>query len=62
MFETNFLFQAGNVRGVVLVEKTATSTQYFSDVQKYVVLDMGLKLVPVASEEEAARLLTEVVS
>ena len=50
-----------HVKGTVIAEKTDTSKQYFSDLQKFVVLDLGLMLIPVSDQHEAARLLAQMV-
>ena len=55
------MLQANNVRGVVIAEKTATSEQYFSSLQKFTVLEIGLVLMPITSQEEAADLLAQMV-
>ena len=59
----SFLFiQATSVRGAVIVEKTLTSAQYFLDVQKFCVGNLGLDLVPVKNQSEAAAFLVQLVS
>ncbi|RUS76585.1 hypothetical protein EGW08_015663 [Elysia chlorotica] len=55
------LRKARSVRGAVIVEKTATSAQYFLDVQKFCVGNLGLHLVPVKNQSEAAAFLIQVV-
>ncbi|XP_032087350.1 Fanconi anemia core complex-associated protein 24 [Thamnophis elegans] len=52
---------ACNLQGIVLVEKTQISNQYFPDVQKFVVLELGMTLLPVASQKEAAQLIAQLV-
>ncbi|XP_072136120.1 Fanconi anemia core complex-associated protein 24-like isoform X1 [Mobula birostris] len=52
---------ASTLNGVVLVEKTRLSEQYFAGVQKFVVLELGLTLLPVASQSEAAQLIAQLV-
>ncbi|XP_031471369.1 Fanconi anemia core complex-associated protein 24 [Phasianus colchicus] len=47
--------------GIVIVEKTPISEQYFSAVQKLVVLQLGMVLLPVANQEEASQLITQLV-
>ncbi|XP_061432315.1 Fanconi anemia core complex-associated protein 24-like isoform X3 [Lethenteron reissneri] len=39
---------------LVLVELTPLSEQYFADVQAFVVLDLGMAIVPVSGQAEAA--------
>ncbi|KAG9280901.1 Fanconi anemia core complex-associated protein 24 [Astyanax mexicanus] len=49
------------LQGIVLVEKTRLSEQYFSGLQKFVVLELGLTLLPVSSPAEAAQLIERMV-
>ncbi|XP_072527953.1 Fanconi anemia core complex-associated protein 24 [Salminus brasiliensis] len=49
------------LQGIVIVEKTCLSEQYFSGLQKFVVLELGLTLLPVASPVEAAQLIEQMV-
>jgi len=44
-----------------MAEKTALSSQYFSLLQKFVVLELGLVLMPVSQCSEAAGFLLELV-
>ncbi|KAM4733329.1 Fanconi anemia core complex-associated protein 24 [Anableps anableps] len=46
---------------LVLVERTRLSEQYFSAVQKFVVFDLGLSLLPVSGLTEASQLITQIV-
>ncbi|TNN52135.1 Fanconi anemia core complex-associated protein 24 [Liparis tanakae] len=46
---------------LVLVENTRLSEQYFAAVQKFVVLDLGLTLLPVAGPTEASQLIAQIV-
>ena len=46
---------------MVLVERTAASTQYFADLQRLCGLEMGLMVIPVAGPEEAAGVLVQMV-
>ncbi|XP_040894053.1 Fanconi anemia core complex-associated protein 24 [Toxotes jaculatrix] len=46
---------------LVLVENTRLSEQYFSAVQKFVVFDLGLTLLPVGGQTEASQLITQIV-
>ena len=50
------------MKGIVVAEKTKTSAQYFAPLQKFVVLEIGLVLIPVTSHEELAKLLIQMVS
>ncbi|KFQ17199.1 Fanconi anemia-associated protein of 24 kDa, partial [Merops nubicus] len=51
-----------SLRGIVIVEKTQLSDQYFLAVQKLVVLELGMVLLPVANQGEASQLITQLVS
>ncbi|NWI67755.1 FAP24 protein, partial [Todus mexicanus] len=53
---------ASSVGGIVIVEKTQISDQYFLAVQKLVVLELGMVLLPVANQGEASQLITQLVS
>ncbi|NWZ34873.1 FAP24 protein, partial [Brachypodius atriceps] len=53
---------ASSLRGIVIVEKTQISDQYYSGVQKLVVLELGMVLLPVANQGEASQLITQLVS
>ncbi|XP_022620333.1 Fanconi anemia core complex-associated protein 24 [Seriola dumerili] len=46
---------------LVLVENTRLSEQYLSIVQKFVVFDLGLTLLPVSGQSEASQLITQIV-
>ncbi|XP_038150731.1 Fanconi anemia core complex-associated protein 24 [Cyprinodon tularosa] len=46
---------------LVLAERTRLSEQYFSALQKFVVLDLGLSLLPVGGQTEASQLITQIV-
>ncbi|XP_064015921.1 Fanconi anemia core complex-associated protein 24 [Pogoniulus pusillus] len=52
---------ASSLRGIVIVEKTRISDQYFMAVQKLVVLELGMVLLPVANQGEASQLITQLV-
>ena len=56
-----YLIQA-TFRRVVLAEKTSLSSQYFYDLQKFVVIERGLVLLPVASPVEAGKILAQMVT
>ncbi|XP_018426256.1 PREDICTED: Fanconi anemia core complex-associated protein 24 [Nanorana parkeri] len=49
--------KASNLKGVVIAERTRLSEQYFPPVQNFVVLELGMSLIPVASQSEAAQLI-----
>ncbi|NXS08035.1 FAP24 protein, partial [Neodrepanis coruscans] len=51
-----------NLMGLVIVEKTQISDQYFLAVQKLVVLELGMALLPVSNQGEAAQLIIQLVS
>ncbi|XP_010129404.1 PREDICTED: Fanconi anemia-associated protein of 24 kDa [Buceros rhinoceros silvestris] len=52
---------ASSLGGIVIVEKTQISDQYFLPVQKLVVLELGMVLLPVANQGEASQLITQLV-
>lgn len=55
-------FQAGSsFQELVLVEKTRLSEQYFPAVQKFVVFDLGLSLLPISGQADASQLITQMV-
>ncbi|XP_012588673.1 PREDICTED: Fanconi anemia-associated protein of 24 kDa [Condylura cristata] len=49
------------LQGIVVVEKTQMSEQYFPAIQKFTVLDLGMVLLPVASQREASCLILQLV-
>ncbi|NXF64958.1 FAP24 protein, partial [Ciccaba nigrolineata] len=53
---------ASSLGGIVIVERTQISDQYFLPVQKLVVLELGMVLFPVANQGEASQLITQLVS
>ncbi|NXN31165.1 FAP24 protein, partial [Nycticryphes semicollaris] len=53
---------ASSLGGIVIVEKTQISDQYFLGVQKLIVLELGMVLLPVANQGEASQLITQLVS
>nr|XP_045010690.1 Fanconi anemia core complex-associated protein 24 isoform X2 [Jaculus jaculus] len=52
---------SSTLQGIVVVEKTGMSEQYFPAVQKFTVLDLGMVLLPVASQREASCLIVQLV-
>ncbi|XP_015495297.1 Fanconi anemia core complex-associated protein 24 [Parus major] len=50
-----------SLRGIVIVEKTQISDQYYLGVQKLVVLELGMVLLPVANQGEASQLIIQLV-
>lgn len=54
-------FSKATFRRVILAEKTSLSSQYFYDLQKFVVIERGLVLLPVASPVEAGKILAQMV-
>ncbi|KAB1274090.1 Fanconi anemia core complex-associated protein 24, partial [Camelus dromedarius] len=58
---TPLLKNSGKLQGIVVVEKTQMSEQYFPAMQKFTVLDLGMVLLPVASQMEASCLLIQLV-
>ncbi|XP_015910708.1 Fanconi anemia core complex-associated protein 24 isoform X2 [Parasteatoda tepidariorum] len=65
--ETNYkrnlakLKKANFDRSAVLVEKTAISGQYFYNMQKFTVLELGLGIIPVTGIEECTQVLISMV-
>ncbi|NXQ84157.1 FAP24 protein, partial [Nyctibius grandis] len=53
---------ASSLGGIVIVEKTQISDQYFLALQKLVVLELGMVLLPVTNQGEASQLITQLVS
>ncbi|NXB34530.1 FAP24 protein, partial [Eulacestoma nigropectus] len=53
---------ASSLRGIAIVEKTQISDQYYLGVQKLVVLELGMVLLPVANQGEASQLIIQLVS
>ncbi|KQK74975.1 Fanconi anemia-associated protein of 24 kDa [Amazona aestiva] len=53
---------ASSLGGIVIVEKTQISDQYFLAVQKLVVLELGMVLLPVANQGEASQLIIQLVA
>ncbi|XP_012881769.1 PREDICTED: Fanconi anemia-associated protein of 24 kDa isoform X1 [Dipodomys ordii] len=51
----------GHLQGIVVVEKTQINEQYFPAIQKFVVLDLGMVLLPVGNQMEAACLIVQFV-
>ncbi|XP_068452501.1 Fanconi anemia core complex-associated protein 24-like [Clinocottus analis] len=52
---------SSSLQELVLVENTRLSEQYFAAVQKFVVFDLGLTLLPVGGQAEASQLITQIV-
>lgn len=52
---------SSSFQALVLVENTRLSEQYFSAVQKFVVFDLGLTLLPVSGQTEASQLIAQIV-
>ncbi|XP_071316623.1 Fanconi anemia core complex-associated protein 24 isoform X4 [Trachinotus anak] len=52
---------SSSLQKLVLVESTRLSEQYFSAVQKFVVFDLGLTLLPVSGQTEASQLIRQIV-
>ncbi|KAM9854542.1 Fanconi anemia core complex-associated protein 24 isoform 2-T2 [Aulostomus maculatus] len=50
-----------SLQELVLVENTHLSEQYFSAVQRFVVFDLGLTLLPVSGQTEASQLIAQLV-
>nr|XP_058944247.1 Fanconi anemia core complex-associated protein 24-like [Pocillopora verrucosa] len=54
-------FGKASFRKVIIAEKTSLSSQYFYELQKFIVMERGLVLLPVASPVEAGRILAQMV-
>lgn len=50
-----------NLHTLVIVERTRLSEQYFPQVQKFIALELGMNLLPVANQSEAAQLIIQLV-
>ncbi|XP_056668187.1 Fanconi anemia core complex-associated protein 24 isoform X3 [Monodelphis domestica] len=55
------LLKASNLKGIIIVEKTQMSEQYFTTVQKFVVLELGMTLLPVSNQMEASQLIIQLI-
>eukprot|EP00105_Crassostrea_gigas_P008796 XP_011423488.1 PREDICTED: Fanconi anemia core complex-associated protein 24 [Crassostrea gigas] len=55
------LRKANRVQAIVLAEKTPTSSQYYPEVQKFCIMDLGFNIIPVPGQNEAASLLAQMV-
>uniref|UniRef100_X2A7L9 Fanconi anemia core complex-associated protein 24 pseudonuclease domain-containing protein n=1 Tax=Capitella teleta TaxID=283909 RepID=X2A7L9_CAPTE len=55
------LRMANKVKGVVIVERTSVTEQYFSKLQQLTVLELGMVLLPVGNQAEAANILIGMV-
>ncbi|XP_075045302.1 Fanconi anemia core complex-associated protein 24 [Mixophyes fleayi] len=53
--------KASNLKGLVVAERTRLSDQYFPPVQNFVVLELGMALLPVSNQSEAAQLIVHLV-
>ncbi|XP_071785611.1 Fanconi anemia core complex-associated protein 24-like [Asterias amurensis] len=56
------LRKANSLRGIVIAELTPVSNQYYCELQKFVILELGLRLLFVSSQTEAANLLIQMVN
>lgn len=54
-------FAKASFRKVIIAEKTSLSSQYFYELQKFIVIERGLVLLPIASPVEAGRILAQMV-
>ncbi|XP_029464261.1 Fanconi anemia core complex-associated protein 24 [Rhinatrema bivittatum] len=52
---------ASNLHGIVIAEKTRMSEQYFPSLQKFIVLELGMILLPVTNQTEASQLIIQLV-
>ncbi|XP_078066626.1 uncharacterized protein KIAA0513 homolog isoform X3 [Mustelus asterias] len=55
------VFRASTLNGIIVLEKTQLSEQYFPAVQRFVVLELGMTLLPIASQTEASNLIIQLV-
>ncbi|ESO86509.1 hypothetical protein LOTGIDRAFT_220534 [Lottia gigantea] len=55
------LRKANKVRGIVIAEKSPVSEQYILDLQKFANLELGMVLLLVENQTEAAKLLIQMV-
>ncbi|XP_045214189.1 Fanconi anemia core complex-associated protein 24-like [Mercenaria mercenaria] len=55
------LRKANKVQVLVMAEKTASSSQYYQSLQKFVAMELGFIITPVPSQNEAAGLLAQMV-
>ncbi|XP_078066625.1 uncharacterized protein KIAA0513 homolog isoform X2 [Mustelus asterias] len=53
--------KASTLNGIIVLEKTQLSEQYFPAVQRFVVLELGMTLLPIASQTEASNLIIQLV-
>ena len=49
------------MKGVVLLEQTATSGQYLVEVQEQLTIELGLTCIPVKSPADAAKMIKTMV-
>ncbi|XP_048402283.1 uncharacterized protein KIAA0513 homolog isoform X5 [Stegostoma tigrinum] len=52
---------ASTLNGIVVVEKSPLSEQYFPAVQRFVVLELGMTVLPVANQTEASHLISQLI-
>ena len=52
---------SGIIQEVVLAEKTPLSSQYFLSLQKFVVIERDLVLLPVANSDEVGKIVAQMV-
>ncbi|KAM4614215.1 Fanconi anemia core complex-associated protein 24 isoform 2-T3 [Discoglossus pictus] len=53
--------KACNLNGIVIAERTRLSDQYYPPLQNFVVLELGMALLPVTNQSEAAQLIFHLV-
>ncbi|CAH2324211.1 Fanconi anemia core complex-associated 24 isoform X1 [Pelobates cultripes] len=53
--------KACSLKGITIVEKTRLSEQYFPVIQKFIVLELGMVILPVTNKAEAAQLIIHLV-
>ena len=55
-------YTQSQVKGVVLLEQTASSDQYLVEVQERLTIELGLTCIPVKSPDHAAKVIKTMVS
>ena len=55
------MLQVESMQGIIFVEKTSTSSQYFYDLQNFAAITLGMTLIPVTTQTEAAGILIQLV-
>ncbi|XP_053304885.1 Fanconi anemia core complex-associated protein 24 [Spea bombifrons] len=53
--------EACNLKGIIIIEKTRLSDQYYPPIQNFVALELGMTILPVTDQSEAAQLIAHLV-